>query len=101
MAFAAELPARAERTDWLADFPRCGEPLKFVRKVPQMGDLSDLQTFECVACRLSITSETVLDQSLGGVEQSGRWLALEPFLTLYYRGPVGDEGLDPQCGLHR
>ena len=36
-----------------------------------------------------------------GDEQSGRWPALEPFLTLPYRGPVGDEGLDPQCGLHR
>jgi hypothetical protein len=67
----ATAPGKIERvnnvcTDWLAECPRCGEPLKFVRKVPQMGDLSDLQTFECLACRLSITSEAVLDQSLGG-----------------------------------
>src|SRR6202166_4060757 len=33
-------------TDWLAGCPSCGEPLRFARTALQIGDLSELQTFE-------------------------------------------------------
>jgi len=57
--------ARVDRicTDWLAGCPSCGEPLRFARTVLQIGDLSELQTFECKPCGLSITTQAVLDLS--------------------------------------
>jgi hypothetical protein len=58
--------ARVDRvcTDWLAGCPGCGEPLRFARTVLQISDQSELHTFECKPCGLSITSQAVLD--LGG-----------------------------------
>lgn len=50
-------------TDWLAGCPSCGEPLRFARTVLQIGDLSELQTFECKPCGLSITTQAILDLS--------------------------------------
>lgn len=54
-------------TDRLAKCPSCGEPLTFVRTtVPQVGDPSEVQTFECGPCGLSLTAQAVLDQILSG-----------------------------------
>jgi hypothetical protein len=53
-------------TDWLAGCPSCGNPLRFVRTVLLVGDLSELQTFECRPCGLSLTTQAVLDQSMSG-----------------------------------
>jgi hypothetical protein len=50
-------------TDWLAGCPSCGEALRFARTVLQIGDLSELQSFECKPCGLSITAQAVLDLS--------------------------------------
>jgi len=50
-------------TDWLAGCPSCGQPLRFARTVLQIGDLSELQTFGCKPCSLSITTQAVLDLS--------------------------------------
>jgi len=57
--------ARVDRicTDWPAGCPSCGEPLRFVRTTLQIGDPSELQTFECKPCGLSITTQAVLDLS--------------------------------------
>jgi hypothetical protein len=52
--------------DWLGGCPSCGNPLRFVRTVLQVGDLSELQTFECRPCGLSLTTQAVLDQSMSG-----------------------------------
>jgi len=61
---AATINARVDRvcTDWLAGCPSCGEPLRFSRTLPQISE-SELQTFECKPCGLSITSQAVLDLS--------------------------------------
>jgi hypothetical protein len=53
-------------TDWLAGCPSCGKPMRFVRTMLQVADLSELQIFECLPCGLSISSQAVLDQSLSG-----------------------------------
>jgi hypothetical protein len=54
-------------TDRLAKCPSCGEPLTFVRTtVPQVSDPSEVQTFECGPCGLSLTAQAVLDQILSG-----------------------------------
>jgi hypothetical protein len=57
--------ARVDRicTDWLAGCPSCGEPLRFARTLLPISGRSELQTFECKPCGLSITSQTVLDLS--------------------------------------
>jgi hypothetical protein len=57
--------ARVDRicTDLLAGRPSCGEPLIFARSVLQISDLSELQTFECKHCGLSITTQAILDLS--------------------------------------
>jgi hypothetical protein len=47
-------------TDRLAACPSCGAPLRFVRTVPTISGLSEMQTFECRVCRLAVTAEQVL-----------------------------------------
>jgi hypothetical protein len=47
-------------TDRLAACPICGAPLRFVRTVPMVSGLSEMQTFECRVCRLAVTAEQVL-----------------------------------------
>jgi hypothetical protein len=37
-----------------------GAPMLFLRTVPPVSGLSELQTFECRPCRLAITAEQVL-----------------------------------------
>ncbi len=34
--------------------------MRFARTVPKIGDLPEMQTFECRLCRLAITAEQVL-----------------------------------------
>jgi hypothetical protein len=38
----------------------CGEPMRFARTVPKVGELPEMQTFECRLCRLAVTAEQVL-----------------------------------------
>jgi len=35
--------------------PSCGAVMRFVRSIPKIGGLPELQTFECRACGVSIT----------------------------------------------
>jgi hypothetical protein len=35
--------------------PSCGAVMRYMRSVPKIGGLPELQTFECRACRVSIT----------------------------------------------
>ena len=41
--------------------PHCTVSMRFARSVPQFDGLSDLQTFECDLCGLSITAEAVAE----------------------------------------
>jgi hypothetical protein len=34
--------------------------MRFARTVPKVGELSEMQTFECRLCRLAVTAEQVL-----------------------------------------
>jgi hypothetical protein len=47
------------RTDRLLTCPCCGKTMRFARTVPKVGDLPEMQTFECRLCRLAITAEQV------------------------------------------
>jgi hypothetical protein len=47
-------------TDRLAACPSCGAPMRFLRTVPAIGGLPEMQTFECRPCRLAVTAEQVL-----------------------------------------
>jgi hypothetical protein len=47
-------------TDRLLMCPCCGEPMRFARTVPKVGELPEMQTFECRLCRLAVTAEQVL-----------------------------------------
>ncbi len=46
--------------DWLLTCPCCGQIMRFARAVPKVGDLPEMQTFECRLCRLAVTAEQVL-----------------------------------------
>jgi hypothetical protein len=35
--------------------PNCGAAMRYVRSLPKIGGLAELQTFECRACAVSIT----------------------------------------------
>jgi hypothetical protein len=47
-------------TDRLLTCPCCGQTMCFARTVPKLGDLPEMQTFECRLCRLAVTAEQVL-----------------------------------------
>jgi hypothetical protein len=47
-------------TDRLTACPSCGAPMHFLRTVPPMSGLPEMQTFECSPCRLAVTAEQVL-----------------------------------------
>ena len=47
-------------TDRLAACPCCGRSMRFARTVPKVGDLPEMETFECTLCRLAVTAEQVL-----------------------------------------
>jgi hypothetical protein len=47
-------------TDRLAACPCCGRSMRFERTVPKVGDLPEMETFECTLCRLAVTAEQVL-----------------------------------------
>jgi hypothetical protein len=47
-------------TDRLLTCPCCGKTMRFARTVAKVGDLPEMQTFECRFCRLAITAEQVL-----------------------------------------
>jgi hypothetical protein len=53
-------------TNRLVTCPCCGEPMHFARTVPKIGDLPEMQTFECRLCHLSVTAERV-----GGIMEGG------------------------------
>jgi hypothetical protein len=46
-------------TNRLVTCPSCGEPMRFTRTVPKVGNLPEMQTFECRLCRLAVTAEQV------------------------------------------
>jgi hypothetical protein len=50
-------------TDRLTACPSCGGLMHFLRTVPSMSGLPEMQTFECKPCRLAITAEQVLQFS--------------------------------------
>jgi hypothetical protein len=60
-------------TDQLAICPSCGAPMHFSRMVPPIGDLLEMQTFECRPCQLAITAEQVL-QLPEAAELPSPWL---------------------------
>jgi hypothetical protein len=47
-------------TDRLVACPCCGRSMRFARAVPKVGDLPEMETFECILCRLAVTAEQVL-----------------------------------------
>jgi hypothetical protein len=47
-------------TDRLTACPGCGAPMRFLRTVPPISDLPEMQTFECKPCRLAVTAEQLL-----------------------------------------
>jgi transposase-like protein len=47
-------------TDCLTACPSCGAPMRFLRTVPRLRGLPELQTFECRPCGLAVTAEQVL-----------------------------------------
>jgi hypothetical protein len=47
-------------TDYLTACPSCGAPMRFLRTVPPLDGLPELQTFECKPCGLAVTAEQVL-----------------------------------------
>ena len=53
-------------TNPLVTCPCCGELMHFARRVPKVGDLPEMQTFECRLCRLAVTAERV-----GGIMEGG------------------------------
>jgi hypothetical protein len=53
------MPIDTISTDQLVTCPSCGEPMRFARTVPKVGDLPEMQTFECRLCRLAVTAEQV------------------------------------------
>jgi hypothetical protein len=38
--------------------PSCGVAMRLVRSIPKIGGLPELESFECRACRVSITEAT-------------------------------------------
>jgi hypothetical protein len=60
-------------TDQLAICPSCGAPMHLSRIVPPIGDLPEMQTFECRPCQLAITAEQVL-QFPESAELPSPWL---------------------------
>jgi predicted nucleic acid-binding Zn ribbon protein len=46
--------------DRLTACPSCGAPMRFLRTVPPISDLPEMQTFECRPCRLAVTAEQLL-----------------------------------------
>ena len=53
------MPIDTISTDRLVTCPSCGELMRFARTVPKVGDLPEMQTFECRLCRLAVTAEQV------------------------------------------
>ena len=53
------MPIDTISTDQLVTCPSCGEPMRFARTVPKVGELPEMQTFECRLCRLAVTTEQV------------------------------------------
>jgi len=47
-------------TDCLTACPGCGAPMRFLRTVPPLNGLPELQTFQCKPCGLAVTAEQVL-----------------------------------------
>jgi hypothetical protein len=47
-------------TDYLTACPSCGAPMRFLRTVPPLDGLPELQTFACKPCGLAVTAEQVL-----------------------------------------
>jgi hypothetical protein len=54
------MPMDTISTDQFVTCPSCGKSMRFARTVPKIGDLPEMQTFECRLCRLAITAEQVL-----------------------------------------
>ena len=50
---AAELAARRRLGE--NSCPSCGAAMRLVRSIPKIGGLPELESFECRACRVSIT----------------------------------------------
>jgi len=61
-------PIETIRTDQFVTCPCCGEPMRLVRTVPQLGELPEMQRFECRLCRLAVTAEEVL-----GIVEMASW----------------------------
>ncbi len=53
------MPIDTISIDRLVICPSCGEPMRYTRTVPKVGDLPEMQTFECRLCRLAVTAEQV------------------------------------------
>jgi hypothetical protein len=53
------MPNDTISTDRLVTCPCCGVPMRFARTVPKVGDLPEMQTFECRLCHLAVTAEQV------------------------------------------
>ncbi len=53
------MPIDTVSTDRLVTCPCCGELMRLTRTVPKVGDLPEMQTFECRLCRLAVTAEQV------------------------------------------
>jgi hypothetical protein len=50
--------------------PSCGAAMRLVRSIPKIGGLPELESFECRACRVSITEAaspevSEMDQTMG------------------------------------
>ena len=43
--------------------PSCGAAMRLVRSIPKIGGLPELESFECRACRVSITEAATPDVS--------------------------------------
>ena len=54
------MPIDTINTDRLVACPCCSRSMRFARTVPKVGDLPEMETFECKPCRLAVTAEQVL-----------------------------------------
>jgi hypothetical protein len=46
--------------DLLPACPSCGTLMRFSQTVPPIDGLPEMQTFECILCRVAVTAEQVL-----------------------------------------
>jgi hypothetical protein len=73
--------------------PSCGAAMRFVRSIPRIGGLAELQTFECRACGVSITealnpkSWEWLPYKKPPAQTAPRWDAVGASLPASWRRP--------------